>query len=101
MKTCNVRKRRRDHVSLKGIWGPVFCAAVAFTGGTTISSSRSFAADITVLETRLRGGVDDPNPAGDSLAPANVLPKGFSLQRVAQGIEPLENPSGKITLLGS
>ena len=100
MKTCNVRKRRRDHVSLKGIWGPVFCAAVAFTGGTTISSSRTFAADITVLETRLRGGVDDPNPAGDSLAPANVLPKGFSLQRVAQGIEPLENPSGKITLFG-
>ena len=34
------------------------------------------------------------------MAPANVLPKGFSLQRVPEGIEPLENPSGKITLFG-
>src|SRR5262245_26601903 len=98
MKVSNVRNRRRAHVSLKGIWGPVFCAVVAFSTATTISSNHSFAA--TVLETRLRGGVDNPNPAGGSVTPANVLPKGFSLQKVAEGIEPLENPSGKITLFG-
>jgi hypothetical protein len=100
MKNNCIRKQRREHAFLRRFWAPAFCAAVTFTGGTTIGGSHSFAAGITVLETRLRGGVDDPNPAGGSLAPANVLPKGFSLQRVAEGIEPLENPSGKITLFG-
>jgi hypothetical protein len=98
MKMCNMRKRRRDHVSQKGIWGPVFCAAVVLTGGITISSSHSFAADIRVLETQLRSGVHDANPAVG--APDNVLPNGFSLQKIAEGVDPIENPSGKIALFG-
>jgi hypothetical protein len=100
MKNNCIRKQRREHAFLRRFWAPAFCAAMVLTAGALAPTDRSFAAEKTILETKLRGGVDDPNPAGDSVAPANVLPKGFSLQSVAQGIEPLENPSGKITLFG-
>ena len=57
MKNNCIRKQRREHAFLRRFWAPAFCAAVTFTGGTTIGGSHSFAAGITVLETRLRGGL--------------------------------------------
>ncbi len=56
------------------------------------------AADIRVGGTRLHGGV----PAANARAghPDNILPDGFYLNLVAQGLDPLENPSGVITNFG-
>jgi hypothetical protein len=69
----------------------MFLSAVTITAINT-----SFAAE--VLETRLRGGVPNANPAVGT--PSNGLPNGFSLQQIAEGIDPIENPSGKITFFG-
>lgn len=96
----NCGKKYEKRASRKKISAYAVGAIIVFTAGTFAPSDRGFAAEKNILETRLRGGVDNPNPAGGSVAPANVLPKGFSLQRLAEGIEPLENPSGKITLFG-
>src|SRR5215813_7576929 len=57
----------------------------------------SLAADIKVLDTRLKGGVSSPNAA--VMSPDNVL-KGFTLDVIVEGIDPLENPSGVITKFG-
>ena len=61
-------------------------------------SSLSVAADIKVLDTSLKGGVASPNAATGS--PDNLLPKGFTLDKVVDGNDPLENPSGVITRFG-
>jgi Bacterial protein of unknown function (DUF839) len=62
------------------------------------ASNLSFAADIKVLDTNLKGGVASPNAAVNS--PDNILPKAFTLDLIAAGIDPLENPSGVITKFG-
>jgi uncharacterized protein DUF839 len=48
------------------------------------------------------GKVKSPVPFANHRAghPANVISKGFALQEVARGTDPLENPSGVITLFG-
>ncbi|WP_208341558.1 hypothetical protein, partial [Aetokthonos hydrillicola] len=43
-------------------------------------------------------GVDSANPREGT--PPNILASGFSLKLLAQGSDPLENPSGSITKLG-
>ena len=96
MKNNCIRKQRREHVFLRRFWAPAFCAAMVLTAGTVTQADHSFAAE--VLETRLRGGVQDPNPTVGT--PDNVVPKGFSLQRIVEGNDPLENPSGKIMFFG-
>src|SRR5215468_12377947 len=65
------------------------------------ASNLSFAADIKVLDTNLKGGVASPNAAVNS--PDDILPQGFTLDLIAAGIDPLENPSGdrKSTRLNS
>lgn len=98
MQQSNIAKSGRDHGSLKGIWRPIFSTLVFLTVSATIISHKSFAADIKVLETQVRSGVHDANPAVG--VTNNVLPTGFSLQKIAEGNDPLENPSGKITLFG-
>jgi uncharacterized protein DUF839 len=97
MQASNVRKRK-DHVSLREIWVPVFSAIMFLVTATTAMDKKSFAVDIQVLETQLRGGVHDANPAVG--VTDNILPAGFSLQKIAEGVDPIENPSGKITLFG-
>src|SRR5215467_15074752 len=64
------------------------------------ASNLSFAADIDikVLDTNLKGGVASPNAAVNS--PDDILPQGFTLDLIAAGIDPLENPSGVITKFG-
>jgi hypothetical protein len=62
------------------------------------SASSGLAENIKVLDTDLKGGVPSPNAAVNS--PDNILPKGFTLDLIAQGIDPLENPSGVITKFG-
>src|SRR5215831_16595419 len=62
------------------------------------ASNLSFAADIKVLDTNLKGGVASPNAAVNS--PDDILPQGFTLDLIATGIDPLENPSGVITKFG-
>jgi len=79
------------------IWSRPFWAVMVLTF-LTVGRNSSFADDIGVLETQLRSGVHDANPAVGS--PDNRLPKGFTLQKIAEGIDPIENPSGKITLFG-
>src|SRR6516225_12045002 len=96
MKNNCIRKQRREHVFLRRFWAPAFCATMVLTAGTVTQADHSFAAE--VLETRLRGGVQDPNPTVGT--PDNVVPKGFSLQRIVEGNDPLENPSGKIMFFG-
>jgi hypothetical protein len=97
MQASNVRKRK-DHVSLMEIWVPVFSAVMFLVTATTAMDKKSFAVDIQVLETQLRGGVHDANPAVG--VTDNILPAGFSLQKIAEGVDPIENPSGNITLFG-
>jgi uncharacterized protein DUF839 len=58
----------------------------------------SFAAGIKILKTDLNGGVPAANPASGT--PNNVLPEGFTLEEIARGTDPLENPSGVITKFG-
>jgi hypothetical protein len=99
MKNKYLRKYRKERASLKSFWARAFCAVMVFSAAETLTrADRCLAADISVLETDLRSGVHDPNPAVGT--PDNVLPKGFSLQRIAEGNDPLENPSDKITLFG-
>jgi Bacterial protein of unknown function (DUF839) len=70
---------------------------VALTAALSESGS-SFAADIKVLDTTLKGGVASPNATVDS--PDNILPKGFTLDVIVEGVDPIENPSGVITKFG-
>lgn len=61
----------------------------------------SFAlADSTILvdDTSLNGGVPAANARSGH--PDNILPSKFTLELVAQGLDPLENPSGIITHFG-
>jgi len=99
MKNICIRKQRREHACLRRFWAPAFCAAMILTAGTLAPTDRGFAAE--VFETRLRGGVDDPNPSGGSVAPANVLPKGFSLQSVAEGIGLWKTRQARLLCLAS
>ena len=96
MKNNCIRKQRREHAFLRRFWAPAFCATMFLSAVTITAIDTSFAAE--VLETRLRGGVPNANPAVGT--PSNVLPNGFSLQQIAEGIDPIENPSGKITFFG-
>jgi Bacterial protein of unknown function (DUF839) len=82
---------------LRKIWRRPFWAVMVLTF-LTVGRNSSFADDIGVLGTQLRSGVHDANPAVGS--PDNKLPQGFTLQKITEGIDPIENPSGKITLFG-
>lgn len=62
------------------------------------SAIYSFAGGIKILKTDLDGGVDDSNPAVGT--PSNFLPNDFTLNEIARGTDPLENPSGVITKFG-
>jgi len=55
-------------------------------------------ADEKIEKTKLGGGVPSANARVGH--PDNVLPEGFSLQLLAEGSDPLENPSGVITQFG-
>ena len=74
MKNICIRKQRREHACLRRFWAPAFCAAMILTAGTLAPTDRGFAAE--VFETRLRGGVDDPN---------SIRRLGRSRQCVTQG----------------
>ena len=95
---CNVGEKRPDQLSLKRIWGPVFSTVMFFVIATTAMDKTSLAADLKVLETTLRSGVHEANPAAG--VTDNALPAGFSLQQIAEGNDSIENPSGPITLFG-
>jgi hypothetical protein len=62
------------------------------------SAIYGFADDIKILKTELDGGVPSANPRVSH--PDNILPDGFTLNMIAQGSDPLENPSGVITQFG-
>lgn len=94
MKSYNDNTGRQNKIALKGIWSPVILAMTFVTAGY----DRASAVDIKVLETNLRSGVHDGNAAVGSTN--NLLPSGFSLVRVTEGNDPLENPSGVITMFG-
>jgi hypothetical protein len=98
MQPCKPGKKRRDHLSPKRIWRPVFSVIMFLLIATTATDKTSFAVDIKVLETNIRSGVHDANPAVG--VTDNVLPAGFSLRKIAEGNDPIENPSGLITLFG-
>lgn len=63
-----------------------------------LSIAASAAPDIRIGHASLQGGV----PAANARAghPDNVLPENFVLELIAQGSDPLENPSGVITHYG-
>jgi hypothetical protein len=71
---------------------PVVAALVA-AFATTASAE-----NVEVLNTKVGKGVAAANQRVG--APDNVLPPGFALQIVVQGLDPLENPSGVITTYG-
>ena len=58
----------------------------------------SFAGGMKILKTDVDGGVPAANPRVGH--PDNILPDGFTLQEIARGTDPLENPSGVITKFG-
>ncbi len=94
----NLGETIQRETSPRKIWGALFSAVMFLIVATTAIDKTSFAVDINVLETNLRSGVHDANPAVGTTN--NVLPSGFSLQKIAEGNDPLENPSGEITLFG-
>jgi len=94
----NLGETIQRETSPRKIWGALFSAVMFLIVATTAIDKTSFAVDINVLETNLRSGVHDANPAVGTTN--NVLPGGFTLQKIAEGIDPIENPSGKITLFG-
>jgi len=64
-------------------------------------TTNGLAQDIKILNTKLKGGVLGTNPAVPATATSdNILPEGFSLRKIAEGTDPLENPSGVITTFG-
>jgi uncharacterized protein DUF839 len=78
---------------LNSLW-PGFLALTVLTSAVTGSS----AAGIKVLKTKLHDGVALANLRSGH--PANLLVDGFSLKMIAQGSDPVENPSGSITQFG-
>ena len=74
-------------------------AATAFAAGAGLCfNAGANGGGIKVEGTDLGAGV--PDALARTNSPENVLPPGFSLSLVAQGIELLENPSGVITHFG-
>ncbi|MGE5217557.1 MAG: alkaline phosphatase PhoX [Chloroflexota bacterium] len=98
MQHYNENNNRGDYLSLIRKWGPTLLTVLFVIAGVAVLDHKAFAVDIQVLETQLRGGVHDANPAVG--VTDNRLPTGFSLQKIAQGTDPIENPSGSITLFG-
>ena len=95
-------RRKRDRASLKGIWNPVFRIIMALAIPISMMTSNSLAQDIKILNTELKGGVTNTNPAIPATKTSdNILPDGFSLRELAEGTDPLENPAGVITTFGN
>ena len=65
---------------------------------TVVSTLLATGATIRVDKGKLGDGVPAANARAGS--PENVLPPGFSLNLIAQGSDPLENPSGVIAFFG-
>ena len=66
----NCGKKYEKRASRKKIRAYAVGAIMVFSAETFAPTDRGFAAEKSILETRLRGGVDNPNPAGGSVAPA-------------------------------
>jgi Bacterial protein of unknown function (DUF839) len=97
-----MRRRRGDRASLKGIWSPVFRIIMAVAIPVSMMTTNSLAQDIKILKTKLKGGVTNTNPAIPATKTSdNILPDGFSFRKIAEGTDPLENPSGVITTFGN
>ena len=97
-----IRRRRGDRASLKGIWSPVFRIIIALTIPMAVMTTNSWAQDTKILKTKLKGGVPNTNPAIPATKTSdNILPDGFSLRKIAEGMDPLENASGVITTFGN
>ena len=96
------RRTREDRASLKGILRPALRIIMGLAISTAAMTTNSSAQDITILNTGLKGGVTKTNPAipADKTSD-NILPDGFSLRQLAEGTDPLENPSGVITTFGN
>jgi len=73
-------------------------SVLAIAGVATAVAAFATGAAIRIDQTKLNQGVPSANPRAGS--PENVLPLGFSLTLLAQGSDPLENPSGVITQFG-
>src|SRR5580765_8452512 len=71
---------------------------VAGVSALALSAVLASAATIRVDKTELGGGVPAANARAGS--PENMLPPGFALNVIAQGSDPLENPSGVIAFFG-
>ena len=97
-----ISRRRGDRASLKGIWSPVFRIIMAVAIPMSMMTTNSSAQDTKILNTKLKGGVPNTNPAIPATKTSdNILPDGFSLRKLAEGTDPLENPSGVITTFGN
>src|SRR5215510_111014 len=95
------RMARKVRTSLKGIWRPAFRIIIGLAISTAAMTTNSSAQDIKILKTKLKGGVVKTNPAVPATVTSdNILPEGFSLRKIAEGTDPLENPSGVITTFG-
>lgn len=70
-------------------------ATVTATG---LLTAAAVADTVSVTTSSLNGGVPEANRRQDH--PPDRLPPGFTLRLVAQGSDPLENPSGPITNFG-
>ena len=96
------QRRRGDRASLKGIWSPVFRIIMAVAIPMSMMTTNTLAQDTKILDTKLKGGVPNTNPAIPATKTSdNILPDGFSTRKLAEGSDPLENPSGVITTFGN
>src|SRR5215510_1395981 len=96
------RRRGEDRASLKGICKLALRIIVGLAISTAAMTTNSSAQDIKILKTKLKGGVVKTNPAIPATKNSdNILPEGFSLRKIAEGTDPLENPSGVITTFGN
>lgn len=97
-----IRARTSEGASLEGVRSPVFRLLIALAIPMALMIDNSSAQDIKILQTKLKGGVVKTNPAKPADATSeNILPDGFSLRKLAEGTDPLENPSGVITTFGN
>jgi hypothetical protein len=74
-----------------------FISAGWFLASAALVATAS-AGELRVLDTKLNGGIPSANQKVGT--PDTLVPPGFSLSLVAEGIDLLENPSGVITRYG-
>lgn len=97
----NCGKKYEKRASRKKISAYAVGAIIVFTAGTFAPSDRGFAAEKNILETRLRGGVDNPNPAGGRSLPPMYYLRVLACRGWQKGLSPWKIRQARLHCLAS